>query len=63
MYNYENSLLMKVVGGGRDSYLGRVVEEDWKKGERGCRPNLEEIREAVSQAGWGGGLKGRLGQG
>lgn len=38
-----------------------VVEEGWKKGERGCRPNLEEIREAVSQEGWGGGLKGRLG--
>lgn len=39
----------------------KVVEEGWKKGERGYRPNLEEIREAVSQAGWGGGLKERLG--
>lgn len=38
-----------------------VVEEGWKKGERGCSPNLEEIKEAVSQAGCRGGLKGRLG--
>lgn len=37
-----------------------VVEEGWKKGERGCRPNLEEISEAVSQAGWEGGLRERL---